>query len=169
MKGFKSARSSLANIQRPKVNSTPKNTMGTKFNKENNQTESVPLINLKSHKTTLLKGKIIKADKKKHQRQPSDSKENYKNYSINKTSDNLIARNDNTIETNKCIEQIEQELIQLKKLTHIKRPLAISNTNIQTNNISQNTMIETIIEIIKERSKDNPQFIIKLPYFMLVR
>ena len=156
MKPVRITKSSVPVIQKQRLSKTPRDIGLMKFTKETDMSEP---FNAKLPKNATLKSKVAKPDKRKHRRQKSDFKENSNTLLINKPIE-LMQDNSNTKkETDKCIEQIEQELSQLKKLTRVKKSLT-NNTVIECKSDNSNDI--PLIKLIKTKCLDCPEFILQL-------
>jgi len=120
MKQLKIVKSNVLSTQKLNTNRTPKDIALVKSSKDN---DSIDPLSAKTQRTSTLKQKITKTERRKHTRQKSDFKENSNNTLMDKGGEiprQLRRENSANREAGKCIKQIEQELSQLKKLTKIQ-------------------------------------------------
>eukprot|EP00826_Nyctotherus_ovalis_P010134 TRINITY_DN12696_c0_g1_i5.p1 TRINITY_DN12696_c0_g1~~TRINITY_DN12696_c0_g1_i5.p1 ORF type:complete len:253 (-),score=55.67 TRINITY_DN12696_c0_g1_i5:605-1363(-) len=114
MRSFKGSNSNLSSSSQRQKSKTPR---GSALVKSSKDSDVDPLLtsNIKSLKNRSLKQKLTKAKERGLKTLKSIPKENLDcPFKITEESENITEKAD------KCIEQIEQELTQLKKLTRYK-------------------------------------------------
>lgn len=114
MRSFKGSNSNLSSSSQRQKSKTPR---GSALVKSSKDSDADPLLtsNSKSLKNRSLKQKLMKAKERGLKTLKSIPKENLEcPFKITEESENITEKAD------KCIEQIEQELTQLKKLTRYK-------------------------------------------------